>query len=288
MSSQFSRTSSALSTSTSPKTCGCRWTSLSWTRGQRRRGRTRRPRRRAGRERRSGTRDRRAPLGDARRGGARPGLSAASSARGRRGPRSTPPQVRHQRGVGLSPVPGTALPQRVHQRNEAWPPRAPPRQRPGRAVGCREVDGGEVVGFDRAIELPPVDRDHHLVGQPEVVQDHRLWWLHRRVLECKLDVGEDEPGPALGHEQRASAHCGVADRAGVHHPDTLGHRVDPERRPGHVDERQRRHDREVDPLVGAQQLDGALRDEGRPGTAYTTDSGARAVAASTSSSTMAV
>ena len=76
-----------------------------------------------------------------------------------------------QRRVGLAAVPRAALAERVHQRRPGGPP---PRRRTGRRRRQRRhVERGQVVRLDGPVELPPVDRRHHLVVEPEVVQDHR-------------------------------------------------------------------------------------------------------------------
>ncbi len=69
----------------------------------------------------------------------------------------------------------------------------------------------------------------------------------------------------MRHQQRTLSEVDAADRGGVHQPDALGHRVDPERGPRQVEEREGRQHGDVDPLVRAQQVDGALGDQGRAG-----------------------
>ena len=112
-------------------------------------------------------------------------------------------QVRHERCVGLRPVPGAALAQRVHEGDQ-----------PGHLVaggaapgrhGGRDVQRGEVVGLHRAVELPPVDRHHHLVVEAEMVQQHRPRQLHAVIVgDGQLHLGEQVPRPALGHQERAA------------------------------------------------------------------------------------
>ena len=71
----------------------------------------------------------------------------------------------------LGPVPGTALPQRVHESDQPCHLVAG-----GAAVGrhrARDVQRGQVVRLHRPVEIPPVHRNHHLVVETEVVQEHR-------------------------------------------------------------------------------------------------------------------
>ena len=52
---------------------------------------------------------------------------------------------------------------------------------PGRPGGCHhrgDVEGRQVVGFQRAVQVPPPDADDLLVGEAEVGEQH--------------DVGRDE------------------------------------------------------------------------------------------------
>ena len=69
-----------------------------------------------------------------------------------------------------------------------------------RQVG--DVDAGEVVGLDRAVEFGPGGVGDQLVGRAEPLQDdHRF--VAGRVLDGQLDVAEHPVGVSVGDQQRA-------------------------------------------------------------------------------------
>ena len=136
--------------------------------------------------------------------------------------------------MGLHRVPRAALAQRVHERDQLGHLIAG-----GAAVGGdggRDVDGREVVGLQRAVELPPVDRHHHLVVEAEVVQEHRPWQLRAIVVgEGQLHLGEQVARPALGHQEGAAlAPDHGPEVAGIDEAHPFGQRVDAQCRPGQV------------------------------------------------------
>ncbi len=122
-----------------------------------------------------------------------------------------------------------------------------------------------MVGLDRPVELPPIHRRHHLVIETEVVQQHGPRQRDRPVVgDRQLHLREQVARPALRHQEGSALEgCGRGELRCIDEPDPLRHRIDAERRPRHVEERERRHDRHLHPGVGAQQLDGTLGHERR-------------------------
>ena len=84
----------------------------------------------------------------------------------------------------------------------------------------RDVEGGQVVGLDRPVEIPPVDLDDHLVGQTEVVQDHRPRQSSPsrpgRPASPRRGGGATSTGPAGTDRARRAATS--ANSRGVHQP----------------------------------------------------------------------
>ena len=86
-------------------------------------------------------------------------------------------QVTPQAGVGLLAVPRTLITQGPHQFVEAS-------KLVGDGLGhLGEIQRGEMVGLEFAVEISPGDFDDALVGQPESLQDDRRG---RRLLEASL------------------------------------------------------------------------------------------------------
>ncbi len=113
---------------------------------------------------------------------------------------------------------------------------------------------------------------HRLVGEAESLQDHDGGiGSEARIdpgVDGQLHVGEHVGRVALGDEQWPPLPRGVHREAmPVDHPHPRGDGIDPETDPGQVEEGQSGQHLDVDPVVGQQQLDGVLRDEGDPGTA---------------------
>ena len=169
--------------------------------------------------------------------------------------------------MGLRPVPRAALAQRVHERDEPGHLGAGGH---GRAAAARagHVERGEVVGLHGPVELPPVDRGDHLVLEPEMVQEHRPGQRRGRRRPGRDSLTSesswrDQHWATRNGPRSPASHR--SERGGVDETDPLGQRVDAECRPGQVQEGERRDDRDLDPVVGAQQLDGALGHERRSG-----------------------
>ena len=121
-----------------------------------------------------------------------------------------------------------------------------------------------------AVELAPGHRRDPLVGQAEALQHDGLGVLgHARDgpgVEGELHVGEHASRVALGDEQRAPLPRRLHGEAvAVDDPHAGGQGVEAETHPRQVEERQGRHHHRVDPLVGQQQLDGALGNQRRSG-----------------------
>ena len=140
-------------------------------------------------------------------------------------------QVPAEAGVGLLAVPGAALPQHPHQLVEAG-------QLGRRRLGqLRDVERGQVVGAEAAVQLGPLHLEHGLVGRAEALEDHGPGpALHRQ-----LDLRQHPAAVAARHQQRPGpAGRGHREPVAVHQPDPLLHRVDPQPGPGQI---QKRHGR---------------------------------------------
>ncbi len=72
--------------------------------------------------------------------------------------------------MGLRTVPGALRAQGVHQSRQT---RHLVGQR-NRSGELGDEEGGQVIGLERAVEVPPPDVDHPFVLQAEMVQDHHL------------------------------------------------------------------------------------------------------------------
>ncbi len=167
--------------------------------------------------------------------------------------------------MGLRPIPGATLPQRVHEGDQTDHLVAG-----GAALGsapARDVQRGQVVRLHRAVELPPVDLFDQLVVEAQMMQEHRPRQFHAVIVGGgQLQFGEQVPRPALGHQERtALVRRHGLERAGVDQPHPLGERVDAERRPGQVQEGECRQDGHLDPAVGTQQVDAPLGHQRRSG-----------------------
>ena len=169
--------------------------------------------------------------------------------------------------MGLRPVPGAALAQRVHEGGEPCHLRTG--GHPTEVGPSRHVERGQMVRLHGPVELPPVDGGHHLVVEPEVVEDHRSGEGRAGVVvlvEGELDVGERLARPALGDQERAAlAHGRRSEHTGIDETDSFGQRVDAECRPGQVQEGERGDNRDPDAAVAAQQLHAPFGHERRPG-----------------------
>ena len=132
----------------------------------------------------------------------------------------------------------------------------------------RDVQRGEVVGLHRAVELPPVDGHHHLVFEPQMVQEHRPRQLDALVVaHGQLHLREQVAGPALRHQEGATLRSPMPARRRWRRPAARrrpGGRCPARPRPG---PRRRGPARAVtvDPVVGPQQLDRALGHQRRSG-----------------------
>ena len=159
-----------------------------------------------------------------------------------------------------------AVPRALGPQHGARPRRtAPPRRRPA-AASRRHVDRRQVVGLDGAVELVPRHRQDLLVGEAEPRPGSRTG-LGRGDVDGELDVGQDLAAVALAHEQRPALPRGL-DREPVRRrrcgrPRRSGR--SPSRAHARSSERQRREDLDLDAVVGDEQLDGALGDDGRAG-----------------------
>ena len=99
---------------------------------------------------------------------------------------------------------------------------------------------GEVVGVDRAVELTPRGRDDPLARCAECLEDRHLLGA-RCVFDGDLDVGQHPVCVGVCDEQRPSLAGGSRrEVVAVHQPHTLLDGVNPEARPGDVEERHRR------------------------------------------------
>ena len=264
--SQRLATSSGVSLTASPKTCGWRPTSLSCSRlgdvGEIEPALF-------GREHRVEHTWAEVPellfqMGD--RSGARPARSAARS-RSRRAPRRTPRADGTERTVGLLGVPRTAAPEgrtSVHQAHDLDATGRP-------HAGSTPRSGGRARSV-LAVELGPLDRHNHLVFEPEVVKEHR-----------RAPLRGEGPPPRASPQRARCGYAACATRSGpalagglrgeirrVDEPDRACHRVRTDPFPHQVHEGHRGHDFERDPIVGSEHLDRALRHQRRAGTTYTT------------------
>ena len=119
----------------------------------------------------------------------------------------------------------------------------------------------EVVGVDRAIEVGPRHLHDLFVGSAEGVQD-RDGLVAARLVDGQLDVGQHPVGVRVRYEQRATfAGGGCGELVAVDEADAGVDRIDPEARPGDVEERHRREDDQVDVVVLAQVPHGAFEHE---------------------------
>ncbi len=151
-------------------------------------------------------------------------------------------QVTPQAGVGLLAVPRTLVTQNPNQFVEAS-------KLVGDGLGhLGEIQRGEMVGLEFAVEISPGDFDDALVGQPESLQDDRRG---RRLLEGELDIGEHMVGVGVGHEERAGlSGCGGREHMAVDQPDPDLDRVDLQATPHGVEKGHRRKDLELEIHVG--------------------------------------
>ena len=74
---------------------------------------------------------------------------------------------------------------------------------PDRLRHVRDVEAGEVVRHDAAVEVLPADRQHLLVGQAEALEDDDL--VRARAVDGQLDVREDPRRVARGRPASAPA-----------------------------------------------------------------------------------
>ena len=123
-----------------------------------------------------------------------------------------------------------------------------------------------MVGLNRAVELPPVHREHQLVLQPQMMQQHGAGrGTLARFADAELHVGQQLTGPGLCDEEGSALPLShLLEVGGVDQADAPGQRVDAQRGPGQIEERERGDERDVDPFVGAQELHRALGHAGRP------------------------
>ena len=119
-----------------------------------------------------------------------------------------------------------------------------------------------MVGLHRAVELPPVDRRHHLVVEPEVVQEHGPRQRDAVVVgDGQLHLGEQVARPALGHQERAALarrqREPKAPASTRRTPSASGSM--PSADPGQVQEGEGGPGGHLDPAVGPQQVDACAR-----------------------------
>ena len=135
---------------------------------------------------------------------------------------------------------------------------------PDRLRHVRDVEAGEVVRHDAAVEVLPADRQHLLVGQAEALEDDDL--VRARAVDGELDVREDPRRVRVGDQHRPPLAGGRGgELVPVDQADAGLDRVDPQPPVGQVEERQPRHDAHVDPRVGEQVAHAALEHVGRAG-----------------------
>ena len=139
----------------------------------------------------------------------------------------------------------------------------------------RDVDGREVVGLDRPVELVPGHLDDALVGQAEALE-HDDGGLGARVggvtrvddvADGQLDRRTARRGRRTG--RRAAGPAPPPPRSAKRWPSTRRtpslDRVDAEAHPRQVEERQRRHQLDRHPSSATQQLDRVLGHDRRAG-----------------------
>ena len=146
--------------------------------------------------------------------------------------------MRHEGAVRLRAVPGTLGPQGLHQKRQA---RHLVFQR-GRSNKLGDEERGQVIGLERAVEVPPPDADHLFVLEPEMVQDHHFGHRAVSVVQGRqLDVGEQRLRPALrDQEGPASVRDLPGELFGIDQADPRAERVDAEPLPGQVEKRKSR------------------------------------------------
>ena len=170
-------------------------------------------------------------------------------------------QVAGERAMGLLPIPRTLTAQGAHELRKA--------NELGR-YGCvqrRDPERGEVVGRERAVELGPLELDDLFVGQTEVMEHDDA--VGRLVVDGELDVGEHRGRVALSDDERPTLAGGVdGEPLAVDESHAGRERIDAEARPDEVEERQRRHDRDLD-TIGRPRKSSTVRSatSGDPGTA---------------------
>ncbi len=159
--------------------------------------------------------------------------------------------------MGLLAVPGAALAQRAHQLGEAH------QLGPHRGGQLGDPQRGQVVGLEAAVEVGPVELDHHLVGQSQALEDddRRRW-----VVGGQLDRREHGARVALGDQEGPALPRGLGGEAmPVDQADSGGQGIHSQAGPGQVEERQGGHQLDLDPLVGDQQGHAALGHQRRAG-----------------------
>ena len=135
---------------------------------------------------------------------------------------------------------------------------------PDRLRHVRDVEAGEVVRHDAAVEVLPADGQHLLVGQAEALEDDDL--VRARAVDGELDVREDPRRVGVGDQHRPPLAGGRGgELVPVDQADAGLDRVDPQPPVGQVEERQPRHDAHVHPRVGEQVAHAALEHVGRAG-----------------------
>ena len=105
----------------------------------------------------------------------------------------------------------------------------------------RDVQAGEVVRLDGAVEVGPRHRGHLLVGQPQPLQhDDRF---RARGVDGQLDVGQHPGCVGVGHEERAPLACrGRGELVPVDQPEAGFDGVEAETSVRQVEEREPGHD----------------------------------------------
>ena len=157
--------------------------------------------------------------------------------------------------MGLLDVPGTLLAQQPGELVEADVLHADR----GREFG--DPQRRQVIGRHRAVELGPGGLDDPFVGRAERLEDHDPL-VTGGAVDGELDLRQHPVGVGVGDEQRpALARCSGREPMTVDQADTLLDGIDAEPGPGHVEERHRGKDHEVDVVAPAQVPYGPLEYE---------------------------